>query len=97
MRADTAKLVRQCRRKAYPALDPHCRSEGSHPPASSTAAQPNERLRQTRFDRLLVDTQMLGDLIQGHSGEAMENENVARFAWQSADRPDENPALAFFG
>lgn len=62
-----------------------------------SAAQPNERLRQTRFDRLLVDTQMLGDLIQGHSGEAMENENVARFAWQSADRPDENPALAFFG
>jgi len=27
----------------------------------------------------------------------MENESVARFAWQSADRPDENPALVFFG
>jgi len=27
------------------------------------SAQANERLRQTRFDRLLVDTQMLGDLI----------------------------------
>lgn len=61
------------------------------------AAQPNERLRQMRFDRLLVDTQMLGDLIQGHSGEAMENEDVAKVAWQSADRSDESPALAFFG
>jgi len=52
-----------------------------------SAAQPDERLRQTRFDRLLIDTQMLGDLIQGHSGEAMENEDVATVAWQSADRP----------
>ncbi|XOJ21530.1 hypothetical protein RSD66_04240 [Brevundimonas sp. S1H14] len=49
------------------------------------------------MDRLLVDTQMLDDLLQGHSGEAMENEDVATSAWQSADRPDENPALAFFG
>jgi len=27
----------------------------------------------------------------------MENEDVATVAWQSADRPGENPALAFFG
>ncbi len=58
------------------------------------AAQPDERLRQTRFDRLVIDTQMLGDLIQGQSGEAMENEDVATGAWQSADRTDENPAVA---
>ena len=61
------------------------------------SAQANERLRQARFNRLLVDAQMLGDLLQRHSGEAMENEDVATVAWQSADRPDENPALAFFG
>ena len=60
-------------------------------------AQANERLRQARFDRSLVDAQMPGDLVQGHSGEAMENEDVATAAWQSADRPDENLALAFFG
>jgi len=51
------------------------------------SAQANERLRQTRFDRLLVDTQMLGDLIQGHSGEAMENEDIATVARQVTDRP----------
>lgn len=34
---NTAKPVRQCRRKAYPALDPHCPSEGSQPHTSSTA------------------------------------------------------------
>jgi len=61
------------------------------------AAQANERLRQVPFDRLLVDAQMLGDLLQGQFGEAMENENVATVAWQSANRPGENPALAFFG
>lgn len=61
------------------------------------SAQANERLHQARFDGLLVDIQMLGDLLQGHSGEAMENKDVAASAWQSADRPNENPALAFFG
>jgi len=60
------------------------------------AAQPNERLRQARFDRLLVDAQMLGDLFKGQCGEAMENEDVPRAPGQSPDRPDENPALAFF-
>ena len=60
------------------------------------STQANERLRQARFDRLLIDIQMLGDLLQGHCGEAMENEDVATVAWQSADRPDEHPALAFF-
>jgi hypothetical protein len=40
---------------------------------------------------------MLGDLLQGHSGEAMEDEDIPRAPGQSADRPDENPALAFFG
>lgn len=48
------------------------------------------------FDRALFDIQMLRNLLQGHSGEAMENEDVATGAWQSADRPDENPAMAFF-
>jgi len=52
------------------------------------SAQANERLRQARFDRLLIDAQMLGDLLQGQVGVAMENENVATVAWQSADRPD---------
>lgn len=61
------------------------------------AAQPNERLRQARFDRLLVDAQMLGDLLQRHSGEPMEDEDISAAPGQSADRPDENPALAFFG
>jgi len=51
------------------------------------AAQANERLGQVRLDRLLVDAHMLGDLLQGHSGEAMENEDVATVGWQSADRP----------
>ncbi len=37
MKVNTAKPVRQCRRKAYPALDPHCPSEGSQPHTSSTA------------------------------------------------------------
>nr|WP_313428493.1 hypothetical protein [Brevundimonas diminuta] len=59
-------------------------------------AQANERLSQARFDRALVDAQMLGDLLQRNCCEAMENEDVATVAWQSADRPDENPALAFF-
>ncbi|MCZ4107055.1 hypothetical protein O3U67_03065 [Brevundimonas diminuta] len=40
---------------------------------------------------------MLGDLLKGEFGEAMENEDVATVAWQSADRSDENPALVFFG
>jgi hypothetical protein len=61
------------------------------------SAQANERLGQARFDRALVDAQMLGDLLQGHSGEAMEDEDIPRAPGQSADRPDENPALAFFG
>ena len=61
------------------------------------SAQANERLRQARFDRLLIDAQMLGDLVKGQFGEAMENEDVATAAWQSAGRPDEDPALAFFG
>lgn len=61
------------------------------------SAQANERLREARLDRLLVDTQMLGDLLQGQFGEAMQNEDVATIAWQSADRLDENPALVFFG
>jgi len=60
------------------------------------SAQANERLRQARFDRLLVDAQMLGDLLQRQSGEAMENKDVATSARESADRPDENPALALF-
>lgn len=37
MRVNTAPLVRQCRRKAYPALNPHDPSEAPLPPASSTA------------------------------------------------------------
>jgi len=51
------------------------------------AAQPNERLRQTRFDPLPVEVQVLGDLLQRQFGEAMEDEDVATIAWQSADRP----------
>lgn len=61
------------------------------------AAQPNERRRQTRFDRLLVDAQVLGDLLQRHSSEAMEEEDVAAVSRQVTDRLDENPALAIFG
>lgn len=61
------------------------------------SAQANERLRQARLDRLLVDTQMLGDLLKGEFGEAMEEEDVAAVARQSADRSDEYPALAIFG
>jgi hypothetical protein len=60
------------------------------------SAQTNEHFRQARCDRLLVDAQMLDDLLQRQSGEAMENEDVATVAWQSADRPDQHPALAFF-
>ena len=80
-----------CPRPSLPfrRLAPACLIDGS--------AQANERLREVRFDRLLVDTQMLGDLLQRQSGEAMENEDVATVARQSADRPDENPALAVFG
>ncbi len=37
MRVDKAKLVRQCWRKAYPALHPHERSEAPPPSASSMA------------------------------------------------------------
>lgn len=59
------------------------------------AAQTNKRPRQTRFDRLLVDAQMLSDLVQRHPGEAMEEEDIATVARQVTDRPDENPALAF--
>lgn len=40
-------------------------------------AQPNERLRQARLDRQRVDAQVFGDLIQRHSSEAMEEEDVA--------------------
>nr|WP_244999552.1 hypothetical protein [Brevundimonas nasdae] len=61
------------------------------------SAQLYERLGQTRFDRLLVNAQLIGDLVQGHSCKAMHNEDVATGAWQSADRSDENPALGFFG
>ena len=37
MRVITAPLVRQCRRKAYPALDPHEPSGAPRPPSSSMA------------------------------------------------------------
>ncbi len=57
------------------------------------AAQPNERRRQTRFDRLLVDAQVLGDLLKRLSGEAMEDEDIPTAPGQSSDRPNKNPAL----
>lgn len=60
-------------------------------------AQPNERRRQTRFDRSLLDAQVLGDLLQRHSGEAMQEKDVAAVSRQVADRPDENSALKVFG
>jgi len=61
------------------------------------AAQPNERLRQTRFDRLLVVAQVFGDLLQREPGEAVKEEDVAAVSRQVTDRLDENPALAVFG
>jgi len=60
------------------------------------AAQPNERRRQTRFDRLLVDAQVLGDLLQRHSSEAMEDEDIPTAPGQSPDRPNQNLTLAGF-
>jgi hypothetical protein len=60
------------------------------------AGQPDERLRQTRFDRSLLDGYVFGDLLQGHSDEAMEDEDIPTAARESADRPSKNPALAVF-
>ena len=50
------------------------------------AAQPNERLRQVRFDRLLFDAQVLGDLLRRQFGEAVEEEDVAAVSRQVTDR-----------
>jgi hypothetical protein len=60
------------------------------------AAQANERLRQTRFDRSLLDAQVLGDPLQRYSDEAMEDEDIPAAARESADRPSKNSALAVF-
>ena len=60
------------------------------------APQPNERLRQPSFDHSFLNAQVLGDLLQTHSGEAMEDEDIPTASGESPDRMDENPALAFF-
>ena len=60
------------------------------------AAQTNERPCQTRFDHSLLDSEVLGDLLQRHSGEAMEDKDISIAARESADRPRQNAALGVF-
>ena len=44
---------------------------------STARPQTNERPCQTRFDHSLLDSEVLGDLLQRHSGEAMEDKDIS--------------------